>query len=60
MTRVLQFFRDVRVEMAKVIWPSRQDTLRYTIMVIAFSLALAIILGGADYLLLKGFEQLLK
>lgn len=58
MSRIFQFFRDVRAEVGKVIWPSRTDTLRYTIMVIAFSLIIAAILGAADFGLLKGFEKL--
>ena len=60
MSRIIQFFRDVRAEMSKVIWPSRRDTIRYTVTVVVFSLALAIILGAADYALLQGFEALIK
>lgn len=60
MSKVFQFFKDVRAELAKVIWPSRQDTLRYTVIIIVFSLVIAAILGAADYGLLKVFEQILK
>jgi preprotein translocase subunit SecE len=60
MGRVLQFFRDVKSELFKVVWPSRKDTLRYTALVIAFSVVVAIILGAADYGLLKLFEKLLN
>ncbi len=60
MSRIIQFFRDVRAEMSKVIWPSRRDTVRYTATVIGFSLSLAIILGAADYGLLRGFEALIN
>lgn len=31
---VVQFFRDVRIEMKKVIWPSRQEVINYTVVVI--------------------------
>ncbi len=57
---IIQFFRDVRAEMAKVIWPTRRDTLRYTVTVILFSIVMAAILGAADFGLLKGFEQIIK
>jgi preprotein translocase subunit SecE len=60
MSKIIQFFRDVRAEMGKVIWPSRKDTIRYTATVIGFSLVLAAILGAADFGLLKGFELLIK
>lgn len=60
MSKIIQFFRDVRAEMSKVIWPSRKDTIRYTITVIVFSIVMAGILGAADFGLLKGFEQIIK
>jgi len=60
MSRVFQFLRDVRAELSKVIWPTRQETIRYTITVIIFSLVIAAILGAADFGLLKGVEALLK
>lgn len=60
MSKIIQFFKDVRAEMSKVIWPSRRDTIRYTATVIGFSLAIAIILGAADFGLLNGFEALIK
>lgn len=60
MTRVFQFFRDVRMELGKVVWPSRSETIRYTVTVIIFSVVIAIILGAADYGLFKGVQALLK
>lgn len=60
MSKIIQFFREVKAEMSKVIWPSRRDTVRYTATVIAFSLAMAAVLGAADFGLLKGFEALIK
>jgi preprotein translocase subunit SecE len=60
MSKIIQFFRDVRAELVKVIWPTRRDTVRYTVTVIAFSIALAAILGAADFGLLKGFQEIIK
>ncbi len=31
---VVQFLRDVRIEMKKVIWPSRQEVINYTVVVL--------------------------
>lgn len=56
MGKVIQFFKEVKSELFKVVWPSRQDTIRYTITVILFSIGVALILGAADYGLLKLFE----
>lgn len=60
MNKIIQFFREVKAELWKVIWPSRRDTIRYTITVIIFSLVVAAILGAADYGLFKGFQALIK
>ena len=60
MSKIIQFFRDVRSEISKVVWPTRKEAIRYTITVIIFSIVLAAILGAADYGLLKGFEALIK
>ena len=57
---IVQFFRDVRAEMSKVIWPSRRDTIRYTVTVIVFSIAMSGILGAADCGLLQGFQALIR
>lgn len=60
MSKIFQFFRDVKSEITKVIWPTRNDAVRYTLTVIVFSLVAAVILGAADFGLLKGFEALIK
>ncbi len=57
---MIKFLREVRSELSKVVWPSRMDTIRYTLVVIGFSVGVAAILGAADYGLLKGFEALLN
>ena len=31
---ITQFFKDVRIDMKKVIWPSRQEVINYTIVVL--------------------------
>ncbi len=48
MAKIAQFFREVKTELFKVIWPSRQDTVRMTITVILFSIGVAVLLGVID------------
>jgi len=50
MTTVLTFLREVRVELGKVSWPSRQQLFLYTGVVLGLSLFVAIYLGGLDTL----------
>lgn len=56
---MFEFLRQVKTELAKVVWPSRTDTVRYTLTVIVFSLAVALVLGAFDYLLLQLFTAIL-
>ena len=44
------YFKEVRIEMAKVKWPTRQETINYTIIVIGVSLAVAAFLGALDFI----------
>lgn len=47
----LSFIKEVREELAKVSWPSREMTIRYTIIVIVGCLVVGGIAGGMDYIL---------
>jgi len=51
MNRIVTYLRDVRAELSKVSWPTRQQTINYTFVVIGISLALAIFLGVLDFAL---------
>ncbi len=47
--KIAQFLKEVRLEMKKVNWPTREETVRHTLIVIGVSIAVAIFLGGIDY-----------
>jgi len=42
------YLKEVKSELKKVTWPSRDITIKYTIAVILFSIAMIIFLGGLD------------
>jgi len=48
--KLINFFKEVRTEMKKVNWPTRQETFKYSMIVIGVSLAVAAFLGGLDFL----------
>jgi len=48
--KMLTFLKESRIELKKVTWPTREETTRYTVAVIAISLALAALLGSADFI----------
>lgn len=47
-----KFAKQARIEMRKVVWPTRQDTMRVTVIVALLVLATALILWGVDSILL--------
>ncbi len=48
--RITTFLKEVKVELKKVNWPTKQETIKYTLIVIGVSLAVMIFLGGLDFL----------
>ena len=43
-----KFFSEVRKELKKVTWPTRNETINKTLLVIAISVVTAAVLGGLD------------
>jgi preprotein translocase subunit SecE len=52
--RRFAFFGNVIGELRKVVWPTRQEILRLTLLVIAICLVMGAVLGVIDY----GFSEL--
>ncbi len=50
LTKIITFLKEVKLELKKVNWPTRQETIRYTLIVIGVSTGVAIFLGGLDFL----------
>ena len=51
MNQARNFLKEVREELNKVAWPTREQTLRYTVLVILVAVAVGVALGGLDYIL---------
>jgi preprotein translocase subunit SecE len=45
-----QYVREVRDEMRKVAWPSRDEVVRYSIIVVCTVLVYMALVGGLDYI----------
>ena len=55
-----QFYFDVRSEMKKVSWPSRQEVTGTTLVVIIAVFFFGLYLGLVDYLLAMGLDRVLR
>lgn len=53
-----EFFKETRFELRKVVWPTRQETMRTTWVVMAVVVIVSLILGGFD-LVIQWFTKLL-
>lgn len=51
--KAAEFFREVKVELKKVVWPTRKQTTGTTVVVIIFVFIVAVFLGVFDYSLSK-------
>ena len=53
-TGIRQFFNEVRAELRKVTWPSRQELQTYTIVVFGLSAALTLYVFAIDWAFTRG------
>lgn len=56
----IDFLREVKVELEKVVWPSRAQTIRLTMIVIIVTILVGFFIGGIDYLLTELTKLILK
>jgi len=53
--RIAQFLTATRAEMKKVTWPTRDELVKATRMILIFSIVLGVLIGWMDWLLAKIF-----
>lgn len=54
--KVVDYLKDVQIEMKKVIWPKKQEVIRLTLVVFAISGIVALYVGVLDYVFIKSLE----
>jgi len=55
-----QFFREVKVELQKVTFPTRQETVSSTVVVLVLTVIISLYLGFSDWALARIVQLLLK
>ncbi|MEW6407820.1 MAG: preprotein translocase subunit SecE [Patescibacteria group bacterium] len=55
--RLINYIKDSKVELQKVVWPTKQEVYKHTWIVIGVSLAAAAFLGIFDYIFSKILER---
>ncbi len=56
----VEYFHEVRTELKRVTWPTRNEVVNYTIVVTLTVLILTAFIAGLDYLFGEGVLQLLR
>lgn len=56
----VRFLKEVNVEMKKVKWPSKNELIEYTVVVLVISAVVGIYLGALDFAFQEGFGWVLE
>ncbi|OGH42713.1 MAG: preprotein translocase subunit SecE [Candidatus Levybacteria bacterium RIFCSPLOWO2_01_FULL_42_15] len=54
------FLREVKEELKKVVWPTQQEIVRMTILVLMISIIVGVFIGGIDFVFVKIMEVFIK
>lgn len=58
--RLAQYFREVRAELAKVLWPKRSEVVNYSTVVLTTLVFIALLIFGLNFLFARGVLFLFK
>jgi len=57
---IIKYFKETRAELKKVSWPTRQEALNLTLIVVAFTIFMAALLGIIDYIFAWVFGLIIR
>lgn len=60
MTTPANFLRETYDELKKVVWPTRQEVIRLTVIVIIISVLVGLYIGAIDFVFTKATELILQ
>jgi preprotein translocase subunit SecE len=60
MRKLIQFFKEVRIELTKVTWPKRDELVGSTTVVLILSVILAVFIGAVDLIIGKIIVLILR
>ena len=60
MSKIKEYFEETKTELKHVNWPTKNQTLLYTLIVVALSGLIAYFLGIFDFIFSKGLEKIIS
>lgn len=58
-TTPVRFLKEVRDELTQVTWPTQQEVVRLTVLVLAISVVVGIYIGVLDFIFTKAIEAII-
>jgi preprotein translocase subunit SecE len=59
MNNLFEYIKESKAELSRVSWPTRTQTIKLTIIVIIFTLAVSMVIGGLDYVFTQVLQKLI-
>jgi len=60
MSKITEYFKEIKAELKHVVWPTKNQTIFYTLIVIVLSVLVAYFLGIFDFIFSKGLEKIIS
>lgn len=57
---IVRYLKETRAELKKVTWPTRQEALNLTLIVVGFTISMAAVLGIIDYIFAWVFGLIIR
>lgn len=58
--KIITYVKEATIEMKKVVWPTKKQTIDYTIIVVAMSVGVAVFFSILDKVLSFGLSSIIK
>jgi len=59
LNKIVNYFRESKIELKKVVWPTKKETVKHTLLVIGISVGVGVLFAVLDYAFTIGLEQLI-
>ena len=59
MSKTTEYFKDIKAELKHVNWPTRKQTITYTVFVLVLSILVAYFLGIFDFIFKNGLQKII-
>jgi len=60
MSKMKEYFNEIKAELKHVNWPTKNQTISYTLIVVGLSIIVAYFLGVFDFIFSRGLEKIIS